>query len=511
MVVLRGGPCLVVALLLSIRAAPTVGAQQLLQRWWGDTQGQGLGTSVAFVGDVNGDGFDDVAAGMPDDDTIGHNSGGVRLLSGADGSVLWTVEGLNADDVLGLSVAGTNDVDGDGVADVVAGAFQVNGRGYAFVLSGVDGSRIYRRNGDSHMDRFGIGCAGFGDIDHDGFGDFAVGASQDDNNGRNDSGSVRVFSGIDGSPLYTIDGPASGIEFGVAMTDVGDVDGDATDDWVGGMTERIRLLSGASGAMLRELKGDPNYPGYFGSAVAATGDLNGDGLGDVVVGAPDSHGTGTAFAVSSADFSILFSWQGEHGSDEFGTSVGGCGDVNGDGVGDVIVGAPGRSTQESYAYLYSGKSGRLLYKFWSDDVVDALGRSVAGAGDLNHDGLADVLLGAPGATRRYGFEGSVSVRAGNDLFLQADPPIARAGDTVALSVRSGEPGGIAAIFLTDIAGTPIFLLITLGVLDSNGEFSVAGQVPAIAADTDFLFRAYAVGPAGAKPLKSSSDELLSIH
>ena len=176
----------------------------------GDSIFDRFGTSVSGAGDVNGDGVADVIVGASQDDNNGDRSGSARVLSGADGSVLYNFDGDSSrfGILFGNSVSGAGDVNGDGFADLFVGAVSddSNGQnsGSARVLSGADGSVLYDFDGDTG-DSFGISISDAGDLNGDGFADLIVGApSSDDDGDRN--GFARVFSGVDGSVLYTFNG-----------------------------------------------------------------------------------------------------------------------------------------------------------------------------------------------------------------------------------------------------------------------------------------------------------------
>ncbi|XOV77214.1 MAG: integrin alpha [Phycisphaerales bacterium] len=183
----------------------------------GDAADDQFGWSVSGAGDVNGDGFDDFIVGAPFGSTNGIVSGSARVFSGNDGSILYTFYGDSVEDAFGYSVSGAGDVNGDGFDDLVVGAYfeSTNGTasGSARVLSGADGSILYTFYGDSAGGWFGFSVSGAGDVDGDGFDDFIVGAPFDDNSAIN-SGSARVFSGADGSVLFAFSGDSPDGFFG---------------------------------------------------------------------------------------------------------------------------------------------------------------------------------------------------------------------------------------------------------------------------------------------------------
>ena len=374
----------------------------------GGTGGDLFGNSVSGAGDVNGDGFDDLIVGALGD---GEGSRGTaRVLSESQANVLHTFQGDSAGDFLGISVSGAGDVNGDGFADLIVGATgddnTAPASGSARVLSGVDGAVLYNFDGDSINDRFGSSVSGAGDVNGDGFDDLIVGAPFDDNNGFS-SGSARVFSGIDGSVLYNFDGDPASV-FGWTVSGAGDVNGDgfadlivgASSDSINGIrTGSARVFSGVDGSVLYDFAGD-SAEDDFGISVSGAGDVNGDGFADLIVGASgaDNNGqsSGSVRVFSGVDGSVLYNFDGNLAWESFGGSVSGAGDVNGDGFADLIVGASSFSTNRSgSARVFSGIDGSVLYNFDGDSAGAEFGISVSGAGDVNGDGLADFIVGAP--------------------------------------------------------------------------------------------------------------------
>ena len=365
--------------------------------WWKTFNGvASFGESVSGAGDVNGDGVPDLIVGAPLDDSNGFASGFARVFSGLDGSILYTFDG-DSKDMLGRSVSGAGDVNRDGYADLIVGASYVtNGGtvtrpGYARVFSGANGSILYTFNGDNAAIDLGVSVSGAGDVNGDGYPDLIVGAPDANINGQPVSGSesARVFSGATGSILYTFNGSGSD-GFG-EVSGAGDVNGDGVADLIVGATGDwsnqsgfVRVFSGANGGILYTFNGD-SQGDNLGRSVSDAGDVNGDGHADLI-----AAGNYFSRVYSGLNGSILYTING-------GSSVRNAGDVNGDGVADLIVGAPGYfenwGEPGRTARVFSGANGSLLYSFNSHR--ENFGYSVSGAGDMDGDGLADLIVGDP--------------------------------------------------------------------------------------------------------------------
>ena len=388
-----------------------------------------FGRAVRGAGDVNADGFDDVIIGAFGDNANGAGSGSAQVRSGADGSVLYDLAGIGPGVRFGRQVSGAGDSNGDGHADFIVGApLELDGSGVqtgsARVYSGADGSVLHLLFGEDGGDFFGRWVSAAGDVNDDGFGDVIISAHFDGTNGQN-SGAARVFSGIDGSQLFEFFGANPGDRLGETVSGAGDVNADGHadlivgvpgDDTNGGDAGAARIYSGADGLLLREFLG--NAPGdEFGECVDGAGDVDADGFDDIIVGARNNDSSG--FASGRADvFSVLdgraiHTFLGESSLDFFGEEVSGAGDLNLDGHADVIVGAFNASNRDGEAsgraYVYSGATGGLMLRIDGDDPGDRFGDAVSAAGDVNADGVGDLIIGAWGDDNTAGGSGSASL------------------------------------------------------------------------------------------------------
>jgi hypothetical protein len=495
-----------IALVLGIACAGLVARARAQETKWfaQGTSPEQIGSSLAFVGDVDGDGISDLLAGG-----VGFNSSQslVRLLSGANGSTIRT-------DVLNdtfAKVAALGDVDGDGVPDLLIGitTHVENGKytGMVLVHSGATGVELQRLFGDNDYDFLGSSVGGLGDVDGDGVPDFFAGASCYAN-GK--AGYARVFSGATGAKLYDVKGTATGERFGISGASLSDLDGDGVRDFVVGALHvssnpgYLRIVSGASGATLRTIVAPANSPN-FGVIAADAGDVDGDGSDDVIT-LDDQYSTGflqqfgAAFVFSGATGTEIRRHVGTQAEPLMLTAAG-AGDVDGDGFADYAVStfiydiAGGNPFDTiGQARLYSGKTGLSLYRFRPAGLNSFFGYALAGGADLDGDGRSELAVGAPsGGTGG----GRVDVFRGNDLYLDAEPDVALAGDTVALTTRVGVPGNVTIDALIDVNGTPTFVLLDgLATFDATGTHALSGTVPAGLAGTTFTFFAAAIDASG---------------
>ncbi|MFQ5692598.1 MAG: integrin alpha [Nitrospinota bacterium] len=211
---------------------------------------------------------------------------------------------------------------------------------------------------------------------------------------------------------YRFDGAGPTSELGYAAAGAGDVDGDGFADLIVGdpkaspsgifMAGSAFVYSGATGGLILQLDGLAAFDD-FGFSVAGAGDVDGDGLADLLVGAPaaDPEGrtdAGSAFVFSGATGSLLYQVDGSAAGDALGSSVSAISDLDGDDFNDLLIGAPladpNGLSKAGTAFVLSGNSGLPLWHLDGTAASDRFGASLSRAGDVDGDGQEDLLLGA---------------------------------------------------------------------------------------------------------------------
>ncbi len=376
----------------------------------------------------------------------------------------YQLNGSEAGEHFGKAVANAGDVNGDGIPDVVVGSPDADfgteqNAGLVTVYSGANGDILHQWRSAVANTEFGGAVAGAGDLDGDGFDDVLIGAINGRNAATNVTGAAYAYSGRTGDRLQKWTPAGIGSEFGTSVGSVGDIDGDGVPDVIFGApladqsaavtdTGRYFIFSGMSNTKIYDshgvAKGD-----QAGTVVAGLGDLNGDGIPEFAVSSPGHQvGNGRVVVYSGATGVAHSTFDGPALIGKFGTSVADAGDVDADGVSDIIIGGPARDAGS--AYVYSGFNNVQLYRIHGLINGDKFGESVSTAGDMNQDGHADFVIGATqtsvgGASSvgtAYGYSG-----ADGTLLWQhhGDAELDRYGKAIAFL---GQTGGTSQLAVT---------------------------------------------------------------
>lgn len=414
--------CVLVALLLCCAlSVPAVARTMILDNPIRQSF-SGFASSMAVVGDLDGDGVSDYVIGAYDQ-TVDKNEhqGRAFVISGQSGKLLLTIDDPTPMSyaAFGYAVAAAGDVNTDGTPDLLIGAFGQDGSGKAFLFSGTDGQLLhtFRAPQPQLGAGFGWSVASGGDLNGDGVPDLIIGAFAQDGEGK-----VYVFDGHTGKLFRTLvpPQPSGSSAFGWSVAAAGDLTHDGLSEIVVGapyttvgkvaVQGRAYVFNGKDGTLLYTLDDPQPVAGeVFGWRVAAGGDLNKDGVPDLLIGAPykdigTNLGQGAAFAFSGADGKLLFPLSSPvpHPYSGFGYTLIEGTDVNGDGVPEILVGAPFQTVDlfpvQGEVFLFNGQDGRHLTTF--DDPYPhlgaAFGYSIASPGDIDGDKIPEFAIGALG-------------------------------------------------------------------------------------------------------------------
>ncbi|MCP4870280.1 MAG: hypothetical protein GY898_16365, partial [Proteobacteria bacterium] len=434
-----------------------------------DQAGAELGISVAGIGDVNNDGYADFAAGAFAYDNGQTDEGRVFVFYGAAGgppsTASWFAESNQASSQYGIDVSTAGDVNGDGYADLIVGAQDYDNVGRAWVYHGSSlGLTVVNTTleGDQSGSKFGHAVTSLGDVDGDGYDDVMVGAYLFDSLSVSDNGKIYGFKGTSTGLnttafLDTAPSGTAGAKTGFSVAGTGDLNGDGYADAV--VSEhgraRIRIFKGGAGPTLTQTAVVHELD-TGGFAVAGPGDVNGDGLADLLTTATTWNANRGRVILHYGDTtSTLLNNTGQGGDQQFngtvingqlGYSLGAAGDINGDGFADFVAGAPYISSDQGrvYAWYGGGPAGpepTLEQSFEGQTANAYLGHSIANIGDVNADGYDDLAVGAPGDTSTITGEGTVRIHYGGELGIVTTADVVLAGGQAGAEFGTSVDGG----------------------------------------------------------------------
>lgn len=506
---IAGSAGLLAATLLGGTAAAQLGPHFRYEFTGGDVLDR-LGTAVALVDDVDGDGHPDIAVGAPQSFQL--RPGFVAIHSGWNGVELLRILGDEPDDPygdrFGASVVALEDLDGDGVDELAIGAPGDDDGGFEIgsvaVHSGASGALLRRYGGAVAGERFGAALAAVGDVNGDGIGDLFVGAPGGALYAPGADGRVALLSGqwlaetLAGQPpsgpevLFSRQG---GPGFGSSLAAAGDFGGDGDLELLvgnprAGVGGEVWILDGSSGGELARLT-TAAADADLGRDLAALGDLGGDGPAEVAVGAPAFGPAGRVWVLEGQALAGLAGptdiaglthhlvLDGAAPGERFGSALAGGGDFDGDGTLDLAVGASdGAGAGGGRGLVLSGVDGGVLLEVPGGASGALGGAALHLGGDLDFDGRDDLIVGRPhanaalGSTAVYSGGAAALVASGHELSVDSGGLVgfelwggaATAGDFYALTASSS---GTAP-------GTPFAGLTVPLVLDNYTLFSLGG-------------------------------------
>lgn len=392
-------------------AAPIATAQEWQQHFSGEAALDTFGTTIAVVGDLDGDSVDDLLIGAPNSSTNAWHGGAAYAYSGATRTLLATWRGQRLDDALGLALCGPGDLDGDGVGELLIGAPNMIGgtiRGQVKLYSGATRALLRTFDGAVPGDAFGSSIAALADQTGDGVPEIAIGAPG--------ASAYFIYDGANGGEVGQFTSLQPDSSLGNAIAPADDLDHDGIGDFFvsapfwrdssGTVVGRLQLRSGRDGSVLRNHYGENRSSfmvDFYGWTAIAVTDVDRDGVRDYATGAWafGSCQEGRIYVYSGQSGLEIGRYDGSDCGDLSGCLLADGGDLDGDGSGDLLVGHPQHgSDNEGQLELLAALDGSELSRI-DGEPRTRLGAGIAAAADLDHDGAPDLLVASIGAATTY--------------------------------------------------------------------------------------------------------------
>jgi VCBS repeat protein len=412
-----------VVLVFGSALAAIANGQDAYDAVYGTLKQEAFGSWVAPMGgDVDGDGVPDFAVYGDGNSFYVKNPGWIdhlSVISGATRKRVWTVDtGYSGTYPNNDRAAPVGDADGDGIPDLVSIEYDSQNHQAVLLRSGVDGHVVKTLTSFAQFDPI-VAIHDVGDLDGDGVRDFVI--------GRLSFNATRACSGRTGAQLWQRGLPASTGLLDIAP--LGDVDGDGVSDLARvGAWNSCQILSGATGNLVLNVP-QSSFPNavVFGTTVAPLGDITGDGIPDLVVtGTLKQWSDRHVWAISGTNGSLIWESDFPGQTDPWGGRVRAIGDVDGDGVTDLLVGTFELKSGGDVKLL-SGATGALIDHYPPPQHTSHYGYdlgwgwALAGIGDLDGDGVPEIAIGD------YGYCDIDTTQAGAVVVYNRNAPDPAAG------------------------------------------------------------------------------------